>query len=55
MMSACHLLLRRLSAVITKTPPLKRDDTRDPNVKAPKRREFINQGSTLWEIMPVEF
>ena len=33
--------------VITKPPPLNRDHNRDPNVKALKRKEFINPGSPL--------
>ena len=33
--------------MINKTPPLNRDYNRDPNMKALKRRGFINHGSTL--------
>ena len=33
--------------LINKPPPLNRDYNRDPSDKAPKRRRFINQGSTL--------
>ena len=33
--------------MINKPPPLNRDYNRDPHIKALKRREFINHGSTL--------
>ena len=33
--------------MINKPPPLNRDDNRNPNIKALKRRGFINHGSTL--------
>ena len=33
--------------MINKPPPLGRDFNRDPNIKALKRRELINRGSTL--------
>ena len=33
--------------MITKPPPLNGDYNRDPNIKALKRRGFINHGSTL--------
>ena len=33
-----------------KPPPLNRDYNRDPNIKALKRRGFVNHGSTLPEI-----
>ena len=32
--------------MINKPPPLKRDYSRDPYIKALKRRGFINHGST---------
>ena len=44
--------------VINKPPPLNRDYNRDPNIKALKRRGFINHGSTpycLRVALPVEF
>ena len=34
--------------MINKPPPLNRDYNRDPNMKALKRRGFIDRGSTLW-------
>ena len=33
--------------LINKPPPHNRDYNRDPNIKALKRRGFMNQGSTL--------
>ena len=33
--------------MINKPPPLNRDQDRDPNIQAFKRRGFINQGFTL--------
>ena len=33
--------------MIHKPPPHNRDDNRDPNIKALKRKGFINHGSTL--------
>ena len=33
--------------LISKPPPLNREHNRDPNIKALKRRGFINHGSTL--------
>ena len=33
--------------MINKPPPLNRDYDRDPNIKALKRRGFLNHGSTL--------
>ena len=33
--------------MINEPPPLNRDNNRDPNIKALKRRGFINHGSTL--------
>ena len=33
--------------MIIRHPPLNKDDNRDPNIKALKRRGFMNHGSTL--------
>ena len=38
--------------MINKPPPLNRDDNKDPNIKALKRRGFINHGSTLLQPKP---
>ena len=38
--------------MINKPPPLNRDYNRDPNIKALKRRGFINHGSTLSSLAP---
>ena len=39
--------------MINKPPPLNRDQNRDPNMKALKRKGFMNQGSILLEIPPL--
>ena len=36
--------------MINEPPPLNREYNRDPNIKALKRRGFINHGSTLCQV-----
>ena len=44
---SCQRFRASCRPLINKPPPFNKGYNRDPNIKALKRREFINHGSTL--------